>query len=95
MKFEEGRIDDLLKMLGLKPWVVRSRLAVFVEMEQSGAGISIVTTDGPQSDLQRDALLAAADTRGIDTVLPGAAVLAKSTIERGFGMMISTIWSEH
>ena len=39
-----------------------------------------MTTDGPQSDLQRDALLAAADKRGMDIVLPGAAALAKSNI---------------
>jgi hypothetical protein len=48
-------------------------------MEQ-GAKNYIVTTDGPQSDLQRDALLAAADKRGMDIVLPGTAALAKSNI---------------
>ena len=80
VEFEESRIDDLLKALGLKPWLShRPRLAVFVEMEQ-GAKNYIVTTDGPQSDLQRDALLAAADKRGMDIVLPGRAALAKSNI---------------
>jgi hypothetical protein len=80
VEFEESRIDDLLKTLGLKPWLShRPRLAVFVEMEQ-GAKNYIVTTDGPQSDLQRGALLAAADKRGVDIVLPGTAALAKSNI---------------
>ena len=80
VEFEEGRIDDLLKMLGLKAWLShRPRLAVFVEMEQ-GSKNYIVTTDGSQSDLQRDALLAAADKRGMDIVLPGTAALAKSNI---------------
>jgi hypothetical protein len=80
VEFEESRIDDLLKALGLKPWLSdRPRLVVFVEMEQ-GAKNYIVTTDGPQSDLQRDALLAAADKRGMDIVLPGTAALAKSNI---------------
>ncbi len=80
VEFEEGRIDDLLKTLGLKPWLSpRPRLAVFVEMEQ-GSKNYIVTTDGSQSDLQRDALLAAADKRGMDIVLPGTAALAKSNI---------------
>ena len=80
VEFEESKIDDLLKALGLKPWLShRPRLAVFVEMEQ-GAKNYIVTTDGPQSDLQRDALLAAADKRGMDIVLPGTAALAKSNI---------------
>jgi hypothetical protein len=78
--FEESKIDDILAALGLKPWLShRPRLAVFVEMEQ-GAKNHIVTADGAQSDLQRDALLAAADKRGMDIVLPGTAALAKSNI---------------
>jgi hypothetical protein len=80
VEFEESRIGDLLKTLGLKPWLShRPRLAVFVEMEQ-GAKNYVVTTDGAQSDLQRDALLAAADKRGMEIVLPGTAALAKSNI---------------
>jgi hypothetical protein len=75
VEFEEGRIDDILKALGLKPWLShRPRLAVFVEMEQ-GAKNYVVTTD-----LQRDALLTAAEKRGMDVVLPGAAALAKLNI---------------
>lgn len=78
--FEEGRIDDLLKTLGFKPWLAhRPRLAVLVAMEQ-GAKNYVVTTDGSQSDLQRDALLVAADKRGMEIVLPDAAALAKSNI---------------
>jgi hypothetical protein len=78
--FEEGRIDDILKTLGLKPWLShRPRLAVFVEMEQ-GPRNTIVTADGTRSDLQRDALLAAADRRGMAIVLPSMAALAKSNI---------------
>ena len=80
VEFEESKIDDILKTFGLKPWLShRPRLAVFVEMEQ-GPRNYIVTADGPQSDLQRDALLAAADKRGMDIVLPGTAALAKSNI---------------
>ena len=78
--FDEGRIDDILKTLGLKPWLShRPPLAVFVSMEQ-GAKNYIVTADGAQSDLQRDALLAAADKRGMEIVLPSAVALAKSNI---------------
>jgi len=78
--FEESRINGILKTLGVKPWLSRRpRLAVFVGMEQ-GAKNYVVTTDGPQSDLQRDALLAAADKRGMDIVLPDAAALTKSNI---------------
>lgn len=78
--FEEGKIDEILRKLGLKPWLShRPVLAVFVAMEQ-GPRKFIVTIDGTQSDLQRDALLAAADKRGMLIVVPGAAALAKSNI---------------
>jgi hypothetical protein len=78
--FEEGKFDDILKMLGLKPWLShRPRLAVLVDVEQ-GAKNYVVTTDGSKSDLQRDALLAAADKRGMEIVLPSEAMLAKSNI---------------
>jgi len=80
VEFEESRIDDILKALGLKPWLShRPRLAVFVEMEQ-GPRNYLVTTDGARSDLQRDALLAAADRRGMGIVLPSTAALAKSNV---------------
>jgi hypothetical protein len=78
--FEESKVDELLNKLGLKPWLShRPVLAVFVAMEQ-GPRKYIVTLDGTQSDLQRDALLAAADKRGMLVVLPGSAALAKSSI---------------
>ena len=80
VEFEESKIDDILGALGLKPWLShRPRLAVFVEMEQ-GPKSYLVTSDGTRSDLQRDSLLAAADRRGMDIVLPTTAALAKSNI---------------
>ena len=79
--FEDRKIDDVLKALSLKPWLSqRPPLAVFVEMEQ-GPRNFIVASDGAQSDLQRDALLAAADRRGMNIVLPSAAALAKSSLD--------------
>jgi hypothetical protein len=78
--FDEGKIGNILKALAIKPWLShRPRLAVFVEMKL-GAKNYIVTSDGVQSDLQRDALLAAADKRGMDIVLPSAAALTKSNL---------------
>jgi hypothetical protein len=80
VEFEESKIDDILKGIGLKPWLShRPRLAVFVDMEQ-GPRNYIVTADGARSDLQRDALLAAADRRGMGIVLPSMAALAKSNM---------------
>lgn len=78
--FDDRKIDGILGELGLKPW--RSRrpvLGVFVEMQQ-GSKDYIVTADAPQSDLQRDALAAAADKRGMRIVLPSAASLAAAMI---------------
>ena len=78
--FDKEKIDGVLKALGLKPWLShRPVLAVFVEMEQ-GERKFIVTSDGTQSDLQRDALLAAAVRRGMNIVLPTEAALAKANI---------------
>src|SRR5260370_12271084 len=77
---DKEKIEGVLKAVGLKPWLSdRSVLAVFVEMEQ-GERKFIVTSDGTQSDLQRDALLAAAARRGMNIVLPTAAALAKANI---------------
>jgi uncharacterized protein len=78
--FEEAKVDGILGAFGLKPWLShRPRLAVFVEMKQ-GLKNYIVTSDGAQSDLQRDALLAAADRRGMGIVLPSAQALAKANL---------------
>jgi len=80
VEFEQGKIDGILGTLGLKPWLShRPVLAVFVAMEQ-GARNYVVTIDDNKSDLQRDALLAAAEKRGMPIVLPGAAALAKANI---------------
>jgi len=79
--FEEKKIDDLLKALALKPWLShRPRLAVLVEMK-NGPKKFLVTSDGTQSDLQRDALRAAADKRGMEVVLPTAAALTKAKLD--------------
>jgi uncharacterized protein len=78
--FDQTKIDGLLATLGLKPWSAqRPGLGVFVEMEQ-GARQFIVTSDGKQSDLQRESLTAAAARRGMAIVLPDAAALAKANV---------------
>jgi hypothetical protein len=77
VEFEERKIDVILKALGLKPWLShRPLLAVFVGMEQ-GPKNYIIAADEAQSELQRDSLLAAADRRGMDIVVPSVAALTK------------------
>jgi hypothetical protein len=80
--FDEKKIDGLLNTLGLKPWLShRPVLAVFVGMEQ-GARNYIVTADaGLSAVAPREALLAAAQKRGISIVLPSDAALAKSGLD--------------
>jgi hypothetical protein len=88
--FEEKRIGDILGTLGLRPWLShRPLLAVFVGMEQ-GPKNYVVTADGAQSELQRDALRAAADRRGMEIVLPSAAALTKSGLS---GAALKTVSS--
>jgi uncharacterized protein len=78
--FDAAKIDELLKALGLKPWLShRPVLAVFVEMVQ-GPRKYIVTADATQSMGPRESLLAAAAKRGMTVVLPAVAALAKSGI---------------
>ena len=78
--FDEKKIDDILKALGLKPWLSRRPvLGVFVEMQQ-GLKKYMVTADEDQSELQRESLLAAASKRGMAIVLPSVAALAKLSI---------------
>jgi uncharacterized protein len=80
--FEQSKIDDLLTTLSLKPWHShRPVIAAFVEM-QLGRKDYMITSDGDQSALQRESLLAAAAKRGMDVVLPSAAALANAGIAR-------------
>jgi hypothetical protein len=78
--FDPTKIDGLLATLGLKSWSAqRPGLGVFVEMEQ-GARQFMVTSDGKQSDLQRESLSAAAAKRGMAIVLPDAAALERAKV---------------
>ena len=77
--FDDQKINDILSELGLKLWLARPVLGVFVAMEQ-GARTYVVSSDARASDLQRDALLAAADKRGLRIVLPDEAALARSSL---------------
>ena len=92
--FDEKKIVDLLKALGLTPWLShRPVLAVFVEMEE-GARKYIVTADSGQSAAPREALLAAAARRGMSIVLPSVAALAKSGINAAELMAVpSATWA--
>lgn len=69
--YDSAKIDDLLATLGLKPWTARPMLGVAAEMVQGGRRV-VVASSGGASDLQRQSLLAAADKRGLQVVLPPA-----------------------
>jgi hypothetical protein len=74
--FDEKRINHTLAALGLKPWLARRPvLGLFVEMNP-GARTYVVTSDSPQTDLQRASLRNAADRRGMQIALPASAALA-------------------
>lgn len=78
--FDDKKIDGILARLGLKPWrSQRPVLGVFAEM-QHGPKDYIVTSDGTQSDLQRDALAAAAGKRGMRLVLPDTTALTSASV---------------
>jgi hypothetical protein len=77
--FDDEKINDVLKELGVTPWLSRPALGVFVAMEQ-GTRATIVTSDARQTDLQRDSLRAAADKRGMSIALPDDAALVRSSL---------------
>jgi uncharacterized protein len=72
--FDETKINDALAALGLKPWLARRPVLGVVVLMVQGTRKYLVTSDEKQSDLQREALLAAAAKRGMTIVLPSAAV---------------------
>jgi len=73
VEFDAARINEMLVALGVKPWLEgRPVIAMFIEMEQSARKF-MVTSGEARSELQRAALMAAADRRGIQIVLPTAA----------------------
>lgn len=79
--FDKAKIDDLLARFGLKPWLShRPVLGVVVVMVPGGRRY-IVMSDGRQSELQREALGAAAAKRGLAIVLPDHAALTQAKSE--------------
>jgi uncharacterized protein len=79
--FDEAGVNNVLAALGVKPWLTpRPVLGVFVEMEL-GARRFVVASDSAQTDLHRQALVAAAAKRGMPVVIPDAATLAGVTAD--------------
>jgi uncharacterized protein len=71
--FDETKINEALTALALKPWLGRRPvLRVIVLMEQ-GSRRYLVSSEDRQSELQREALFAAAAKRGMVIVLPSPA----------------------
>jgi uncharacterized protein len=79
--FDQAGVNSVLAALGVKPWLShRPVLGVFVEMEL-GAKRFVVASDSGQTELHRQALLAAAVKRGMSVVIPDAATLAGVTAD--------------
>ena len=78
--FDPKKIDDLLKALGIEPWLARRPLLGVLVGLQQGATNFIITDDADRSALQRESLLAAASKRGMAIVLPSMVALKKSNI---------------
>jgi hypothetical protein len=79
--FDAGKIADLLKQLGVKPWLGhRPMIAVFAGLRQGGNSY-IIAADGDRGTDQRDSLMTTAAKRGVEIVLPASGDLAKSAID--------------
>lgn len=79
--FDPNKIADILKGLGLKPWLShRPVVAVFAGFQQGGAGF-VVAADGDRGDLQRESVQATASKIGMPIVLPSTDALKKSGID--------------
>jgi uncharacterized protein len=79
--FDPAQIADVLKQLGVKPWLAhRPVVAVFAGLQQ-GTNNFVIAADGDRGTDQRDSLLSTAARRGVPVVLPGTSDLAKSGID--------------
>ena len=79
--FDPTKIADVLKQLGVKPWLAhRPVIAVFAGLQQ-GANGYVIAADGDRGSDQRDSLQGTATRRGVPIVLPAANDLAKSGLD--------------
>jgi uncharacterized protein len=79
--FDPAKIADVLKQLGVKPWLGhRPVIAVFAGLQQ-GSNNYIIAADGERGMDQRDSLVTTAAKRGVDIVLPATGDLTKSGID--------------
>jgi uncharacterized protein len=77
--FDKPKVDQLLGVLGFKPWLAhRPTLGVIVSMV-TGPRRFFVSTQGSESELQAASLRDAASRRGMPVVLPDEAALAGDT----------------
>jgi uncharacterized protein len=79
--FDKPKIDQLLGTLGLNPWLARRPTLGIVVIMVPGPRSFLVSADGKQSELQRDALRIAAFRRGMRIVLPDEAALANGNAD--------------
>jgi hypothetical protein len=81
VEFDPQKIADVLKQLGVKPWLGhRPVIAVFAGLRQGGNSF-VIAADGDRGTDQRDSLVTTAAKRGVDIVVPTTGDLTRSGID--------------
>jgi hypothetical protein len=79
-KFDQAKIDAILKKLGRKPWVGKRPKLVMVVAVHDRKQRGMLTSDGPLDPSMRESLEAAAIRYGMTVELPSAAALQQNNI---------------
>jgi uncharacterized protein len=78
--FDAGKIDNALRALGRQPWTAeRPRVVVFISVRKEAESY-LMASDGDRGIDEREALAAAAKTRGLKVSLPTRASLAEADV---------------
>ena len=79
-QFDPQKIDDVLKLLGRKPWLARRPRLVMLLAVHGLANNGILSSDGDFDPDMREALANAAQRYGLTVNLPGVAILQANQI---------------
>jgi hypothetical protein len=80
--FDAEKIDGALRALGREPWgAERPRVVAFIRVEK-GAAPYLLASDGDRGVDEREALAAAAKSRGLPVTLPSRAALVEADVSK-------------